>query len=712
MALNLRPNNNDLLFIKTIFLLDFLCVPEFRDVLKETYLRAAESFLQHSQNNNINATIAFFHQIIKKMLSNEQVNITYESVIPTNAPSEIKWFFANIYFESVYAQFENNDLTVFIPGSSPNQSHESALLAFENIGMSISIANIYKFMAHFRNITAKFQVAANPRLNTDILEALHTHHFLDARGNIRNDLSEAEETFFASLMQSVYQIYFPNMSVALEDLSPTALSQQMNNRSELLEDLYDGLSPEMALFLLSNSLGVLPSFECQKANDCFFLIKRTLWYRVAPSLAQKLVSIENLVAQFQSELEKDSIKMLLITCPVLKEAATEFRHSIYVLFHQTGSHIKIQIINTGLGGEQFHQKEDGIFSVRELILENKTSLQSYLITLLNLSSKIVGTSDEFMQELSTAYHLNGAEFAFTEMTFPNQVTGNCTIFGAQWALRTALTLTEAEHDKLTLDFAKGADRLASQIRAHEIVEAPPECVISEGLPEDRLKFDCGYTSIPRKKFPAPSSHSTSEYAPGTPGTNHHIIPQTYLQFLYDELYISDRDLLCDVLDKPHGTVITKKQFAYGYFDLFHGPSNRSDDPKDDTTDPLNKEQGIEKKQPDGFPQTRWDALQEIGSTLKTALNTTGLSPADKITAINSCKAQLAIIASDATRTQCFKEVSAGDVWEIDPIDATKYKLKAPPLTPVITVASASGFLGATLTATIATTTPAPRTGGP
>lgn len=685
-ALNLRPNNNDLLFIKTVFLLDFLSLPELVSSIKEKYLQAADNFLQHGQNDSKKAMIAFSHQIIQKIFSNEPVNMSYESFIPTDVSSEIRWFFANIYFEYVYGQFANTDLTIFIPGSAPEKSDETAFLALEDIGMNISIANLYKFMAHFRNITAKFQVAANPRLNADVLDALYTHGFLDAQGNIRSNLSEAEQTFFASIMQSVYQMYFSNTPVVLKDLSPTDLSQQMNDRRELLKDLYDGLSPEMALFLLSKSLDILPSFECQKADNCCSIIKSALWYRAAPVFAQAPIPLENLVDQFQSELKDGAVKMLLITCPVLKDAELEFRHSIYVIFHRISTQIKIQIVNAGLGNEQFHQNSDEKLYVRQYELNNPEESQelfkSYLTLLFNLSTKVVQTTGVFMDELANAYCFNGNEFIFTENIFPSQVAGNCTVFGAQWALRIALGLTETEHDKLMLDFAKGTDLLASKIRSHEVDE-PCELIIQEGLPEDRLRFNCGYVSIPRKKFKAPSSHSTPAYASGTPGTNHHIVPQSYLQFLYDKLNTTDMDLLCDVVGKPHGTHITKKQFAYGNFDLFHGPECRSDDPKDDTTDPLHEEQGIEKEQPYGFDTNRWNALQAIGSTLRAALNTTGLSPAEETTAINNCKAQLAIIASDVTRITCFKETAAGSVWEPDPNDPTKKKYRLKTSTPAL-----------------------------
>ncbi len=705
LAFAIQKDHADLWFIRTVFLIDFLSVPfshkPLRRQLRMQYMDSARAFLKYSPDDENRRMIAFTHQVFEKMFTHKGALPTYEATVPLTASPEMKHFFANVYFESIYAQFEHQDLLVFTGDDFPEHAEESSLLSFDDMGMQVSIANLYKFMAHFRNITAQFQVAANPQLNADILDALRKNAFLDIRGNIKSDLSDAEEALFVSLLHSIYQVYFPGKEVSLESLSPKALSEQMVWRCDRLEELYDGLSPEMALFLLGKSLSVLPEAQCSAVDAVIGMLKSALQYRTAPLFAE----VDDRAVQFQSGLVEGQPKILLVTTPVLIKEGAEYRHSLYAIFHQAEAEITIQIINAGLGVEQFHYHPDGHACVRQVVLpntlHNQELLLNYLGVLFGLSAQQVATTSDWADALSPAYHFNGVAFDLNPaLTFPAQVTGNCTVFGAQWACRIALGLSESEHDKLTLDFARGTDLLATHVRAGAALAVIPEKVIPEGLPEDRIKFPCGYTSIARKKFPAPGSHSTPEYAPGISGTNHHILPQSYLQFLYDEISGSDPNLLCDVLGKPHGTAVTKKQFAYGHFDLFHGPKERSDDPEDSKSDPYG---GVETKPPIGFPGTRWGALQTIATTLKTALTTPGLSAVDKTSAIVICKTQLQEIAKDPTRTTDFKEAVAGSAWETDPADATKYRLKTPAPAPVPVLPVISGLGGGLPVVTVATT---------
>jgi hypothetical protein len=89
-------------------------------------------------------------------------------------------------------------------------------------------------------------------------------------------------------------------------------------------------------------------------------------------------------------------------------------------------------------------------------------------------------------------------------------------------------------------------------------------------------------------------------------TRHDILPQTYMQFLYDKM--SDhpryRQTLLTVCKRDH---IERDEFIYAPFNLFIGPdgSFRCDDPKE----------GIEAHRPQHFSEANWEVLEQIGQTL-------------------------------------------------------------------------------------------------
>lgn len=667
----------DLHFLKTIFLFNFVRTIENLNGA----IKAARRFLAHSldgEQKNLIATIVRMHTVLE---DDTNPDMSYETAVPEDASQKIKNSLVNIFFEYVYGQLKNKDLTRFVAGDAPVDSDSSSILIFNNNRMIISIANIYKFMAHFRNITAKFQFTADPKLNAKIIAVLHKENLLDNNGNLIRDNINQQKIL---LIEMILKPYLPNRGdLTGHNFTFDALLESMIQREDYLQESYDGFSPEMALFLLGKSLQVLPRALCQRANETIPLIDSALTYRDNIRRTQSDAEVEDIITRFIDDLyqKHQSMKMLLITCPVLINLVdnAEYRHSIYILFKKDEGEIKIQIINSGFGLTQFHTADDQTICVREYILENPEEsrhvFREYLHILFGLSRISVTTNDAYMENLAHAYHFGAHNFNYNNaLIFPKQVTGNCTVFGAQWALRTALSLSEVDHNKLTLDFAKGCDILATDIRT-----APQQTIdelldlIPNNLYEDRIKFPCGYESIARKKFKPPASHHTSEYSPGIAGTNHHIIPQSYLQFLFDKLNSSHSSLLCDVLDKPRRTVITKKQFAYGNFALFHGPSNRSDDPEDSKLDQFG---GIETKLPIGFPEARWHALQKIGGLLKQLLTLDLVNfNLQKAKVFAECVTELTNIAGDPTRTIVFAEATPGAVWEIDPTDTSKYQLK-------------------------------------
>ncbi len=93
-----------------------------------------------------------------------------------------------------------------------------------------------------------------------------------------------------------------------------------------------------------------------------------------------------------------------------------------------------------------------------------------------------------------------------------------------------------------------------------------------------------------------------------PATRHHIIPQTYMQFLYDKLYTDGRyrQTLLDACNVSEP--LERDQFIYAPFNLFIGPTkeHRLHDPGE----------GIETYPPQRFPEKNWKILQAIGAILQ------------------------------------------------------------------------------------------------
>lgn len=675
---NIRDNYKNLVKLKIFFLICFLGND---DEIQKKFIESKKEFFEFHNDTEKES------KIIKFLLEVEnQINPTYEEAVPTLSDDTVSIFFANVFFTHVYAQFKNQDLIIFDPMQLPKNLDTTQYFEFVEKGcIRISIGDLYKFMAHFGNITAQFQFSSNPILNAKIRNALHKAKVLDEHGRIIKDLNETDKEAIEIALNCTGYFKESNFDFQI-------FLDEVEAKKSQLKKLYDGFPPEKALFLLKESLISLGSRACCKyAAKAIQLLDDALISRDTfrqfeleknDNSPSEQINHHPLAQKFIETLcPERPIKILQISSPAFVFDENVERHAIFVIFRKEKNDlITVQIINGGLGVGDFHTRINGDRALVKQATATSQELIPYVSMLFELySHEIFVDQIEFITNpMRSIYSFDGLKFQDGQAWFLTQVTGNCTIFGAQWALNIALGLNEAEHNKLTLDFARGCDLLASRIRGTGPSSAPLGDLPQYELRDETILFPCGYTSKSRQTFKAPGKHRVKEYLPGVPGTNHHVIPQSYLQFLYDELNASDRNLLRRVVGNPPGSPATKKQFAYGNFAMFHGPSVRSDDPEDSQNDPYG---GMETQPPIGFPPARWNALRTIGTQLKALLTA---NPIDfgkqKAAVLATCKTQLSDIVTDGIPTSCFREAAPGTVWELDPNDPTrsKYRLRAAP----------------------------------
>lgn len=687
-AESINSTHTDLLFVKIMVLINFLHFQD-KEIIRE-FFRATQAFIEHAAlADKKRKQIVFIDSVLREMRKNS-VSLSYRLVVPEALDDPNRHFFINVFLETAYGRLKNKDLLIFYPGFSPADLLVKHILIFDGIKMVFSIADFYKLLAHFRSITLRLQFTADPALNSRISQALLVADIIDAEGNFTEDLSEEDEQSARSALLSVYQDHFSKGvdGALMQTLSFKQLRENFLQQRAHVRALYDGFAPEKALFLVGRALEETRLTSLNPRSlviQVIALIRTAFNYRhQLRTLLKAGVDFLDLANSFVTEIlakEKHTL-MLQVTCPALVVEEDEWRHTVFVIFAKTPDSMRIQVINTGLGAEVFHQHE-GQFFPREIeFLLNEGNillLRQYVYALFGLMQQIADTQDAFTAALQVLYSLNAENiFVHAATPFLRQVTGNCAVFALQLALRNALNLSDEHYYQLILDIAKGCDVLATVVRAAPLAEDAviPADVLYDFL-DDTITFPCGYTSIPRANFRAPGAHITPLYIPavgavGIPGTNHHIIPQSYLQFLYDKLNAGHSALLAEVLGKPVAA-LTKRQFAYGFFDMFHGPRARADDPNN----PAKPYDGLEKKRPKGFLKSRWSALQGIGQSLSyllkvsTAAQYAALEP---VVLIN-CLSHLMILKSDPSRTQVFSEQFPGQIWKVDSQDPSRYRLR-------------------------------------
>lgn len=615
--------------------------------------------------------------------------------IPWQNPQEqAKRFYSHLFLREVYDRFQNPDITRFERSYLPTDLNREAPIAYSGINISLSIGQTYRFLAHFRNITSDYEFATQSSVNRAIKQALFEKGLSDQYGFLTLKTHE-DKLKVRSIMANAYKQLEPttfNQTKFLETLSIPKILERQQKHQHWLRAAYDGFPPDLAVSMTGICLSNHPSAHLGESrlkaqletslHQAYGFRKATQDIIIANPNALPQ-DFEGIASQHIDQFLSSNQAVCLIQASI---PSSDVRHSLFVVVKKESAGISIFLCD----GAPKDPRYDGF--IRDIEGEKQSAvlgfgpfepssshinlLKKYVTRLSFESVRPKQILDQFYTDTSYLYapFKGHSIFELKPMGFQHlvQVVGNCTLFGLQLGLGVGFNLSPKEKLQIEAELLVGIDALASQIRHSQIVfeRSDSPSVFWEN---EEKKYSIGYDSGPRVK--RPKDHTTGTYTASdgasVAGTQHHILPASYLQYLFEGgcgepgLYASNPGLIKQLLGRPSTdkNPVALSKFVYGGFNLFKGPEGalRSDDPAKVDTDPNH---GSESKKPSTLPQGRWDALEAIDKLLHPWLSRSpsDWSKTEHENVLKDCVPHLQKIAADPTYLQVHEEAVPGNDW--------------------------------------------------
>lgn len=581
----------------------------------------------------------------------------------------------------------------------PSDLNREALISYSSTATSISIGHVYRFLAHFRNITTDYEFATQSSVNRAIKQALFQQGLSDQYGFLTLQTKE-DESKAKFIIANTYKKLEPttfNQTRFSTTLSISQILEHQQKHQQWLRATYDGFPPDLALLMTSICLSNHPSthlVDNTLKNQIETLIHQAYSFRkstqdIIKAMPQAMLQdFEVVASHFVDQFLNSEQTVALIQASI---PSLDARHSLFVVIKKESDGIAIFLCDGAPKDPRYHgsirdiegEKHGTVlgFGPFESSSMHIHLLKQYVTRLSFESVRPRQILDRFYTDTTYVYDpfKGQSVFKLNPMGVEHlvQVTGNCTLFGLQLGLGLSFNLGQKEKLQLEAELLIGIDTLSSQIRQSQAVFERTESP-SVFWGNEELIYKNGYDSGPR--MDRPKKYKTGDYTASDgrpiPATNHHILPVPYMKYLFEGegkfgepgLYTSEAALIKQLLGREptDKNPVALKKFVYAEFNLFKGPEGaiRKDDPTKIDDDPNH---GTESKKPADFSQDRWDALQAIDKLLYPwfSKRSSDWTKKGHDEVLKACIPYLQKIAVNPSYLQVHEEKKAGNEWEQD-----------------------------------------------